>query len=215
MKLVATLCIAESCIGEVVSAEYHIQALLSILDLRESGELAGEKSVKGEDEVAERLLVAAHQLTAAVKSRLNDHSDRRSELTQPWHVSFSSIPNSQAGVRLIPFHNISATSRHVTDVDAFPFIVALRGLTRAVTQQHVVKKSPHHLVQPSHGAFPRNICDGDDPQNCLGCTSMTALMYAIARANAASFFPATDRSNMMFCAFGTVAIPWNRGFCGV
>ncbi|KAH8659864.1 hypothetical protein BX600DRAFT_466841 [Xylariales sp. PMI_506] len=195
MKLIASLSIIESSLGNVSAAASHVSGLSTILDMMdEVGE--GFKSHRRPkcDEILTRLLLMTNNYSCAVKSRLVDGFDHHFDLSDIWKKSFTGLSENLKSLRLLPAYLTTYSELHIEKiVDVAPVIQALRGITDAIQGRSEELLPPHYVVWAPL-ANPRNICDSEDSASCSGCRSLSALFLATTTTHVSSVYPAYSRN---------------------
>ncbi|KAH8898050.1 hypothetical protein GQ53DRAFT_837066 [Thozetella sp. PMI_491] len=189
MKLIATLSVTESCIGNFPAADAHLDGLLTLLDMKEAERRTSGSSPDDEDqddEVLQRLILVAHNFARAVKSRLAEGLSRQVDLFDIWQKSFSGLAENLTALRVIPFYfTTSPALRVAREIDVEPAIDALRSITRAMMHRSSRPQTSHHAVYPAL-ASGRSICDSSDSTACSACKGLSALFIAYTEGHIAS-----------------------------
>ncbi|KAH8898474.1 hypothetical protein GQ53DRAFT_418019 [Thozetella sp. PMI_491] len=216
VKVIATLSVMESCVGNLVVAEAHLRGLMSLLEMQDSaGRPAVNQTRDVDAQTVQRMFVMAHHFLDAVRSRSTDTQTQESNKTEK-RLS-SGLMDNLAALRLMPVF-FSSIPPKMGYVDASAIIAALKGFTQAV----VAKASSRKLSKPASGR-PECSCEGADAESCLGCRSSAGMLVGLLITHFTDLPPALDGHNKRMrstwcalaisCSFylNTVLGAWNRG----
>ncbi|KAK9774245.1 hypothetical protein SCAR479_09109 [Seiridium cardinale] len=151
IKQIVTLCFAELCVGELHTAEIHLQGVIAILDLKRSVLDYPFKKDSLEQELADRYFILMCTIFLSFKSRVNDllHEDHphqedvaatieeTTKAMQRWRrmENNAGISAKLLALHLLPyFFNPLPVGAVLGEVDAEDTIACLRELTNKLHQ---------------------------------------------------------------------------------
>ena len=125
---------------------------------------------------------------SAVKCRVSMLDVPEDPIPDVWQRAFTGLWDNLAGMRLLAYYFPSMPAFKSRDIDAMPILHVLRQLDSAAIRGWRMRERTHYVRKPTM-AGSMNICDRDDPTDCLGCKSMAAMFHAHHRIHAESLCP--------------------------
>ncbi|CAM1501264.1 Fc.00g104260.m01.CDS01 [Cosmosporella sp. VM-42] len=147
VRQIATLCFAECCLGNVATAETHLDGLMTIMDHQPSNPHSSDGAVRVEEELADRYLILTYTFVHGIKSRLQDmpigaidlsegktHPSEIRSLMKKWHKEErGGLKNRLTAMRMFPyFFNPLPHTTEFRDIDVTPIIACLKILSDMV-----------------------------------------------------------------------------------
>ncbi|KAI5455990.1 hypothetical protein BGZ63DRAFT_367804 [Mariannaea sp. PMI_226] len=143
IREICTLAFAECCLGDVQTADTHIDGLMRMMDLHRPITSVIQPKLGLEDELANRYFLLTYNFVHGVKSRIHDlvGNDFKSipadieDLMHKWHVEEKDgLETRLQSMRLFPsFFNVPPDGTNLQLVDGFPFVECLRKFTMMTT----------------------------------------------------------------------------------
>ncbi|KAJ5805716.1 uncharacterized protein N7503_003318 [Penicillium pulvis] len=152
VRQILTICLAEACLGNLNTAETHLNGVMSFFDSHEHSRDAWGNFSDIEVELTNRYLLLTSTFVSALRSRLegfillraaqgfDSNHDRSSsealKLMKIWHgMEHGGLDTRLKAMRLFPhFFSMRPGVRWPRKVDALPIIDCLRAITEAVDQ---------------------------------------------------------------------------------
>ncbi|KAL2817714.1 hypothetical protein BDW59DRAFT_152516 [Aspergillus cavernicola] len=162
VRQILTIALAEACLGNLTTAETHLNGIMALFDSRGQVDGASGSIDDIEGELANRYLLLTSCFVLCLKSRLDDfilfraaqgidpnHDGSSAEalkLMNLWHgMEYGGLDTRLRAMRMFPyFFSLPPMNRRPKMVDALPIIDCLRTITETVDQIRI-NPTPEHI----------------------------------------------------------------------
>ncbi|KAL3469793.1 hypothetical protein BJX99DRAFT_240624 [Aspergillus californicus] len=161
VRQILTICLTESCLGNIPAAETHLNGTMALFDSREQVRSTSGNIDYIEGELANRYLILTSCFVLILKSRLEDFilfreaqgigrnddgsSAEALRLMQLWHgMEKGGLERRLKAMRMFPyFFSLPPMNRRPKMIDAAPIIDALRNMTETIDYIHANPATEH------------------------------------------------------------------------